>query len=180
MMEWKWSTYSVIALLLFFASSASADNWTNASSNTGSPQVAAISDACSAYGQLAGSVTGPGDTNGQFGSFTAGDSFEFTATGGGTGTWRIVGDPGGVQTLASGGTFPGTLTYVVPDGVTLTGAGFFVDTYTGPGDTIIGTCGEGIPSVQTPVPTLSFWSLLLMVTLLGLVGIAAFKRKQVK
>lgn len=175
----SWSTYVVATLLLFFVSSANADEWTPASSRADKPQTAAISDDCAAYGQLIGSVSGPGDTNGQFGNYTAGDSFEFIATGSGTGTWRIVGDPDGVQTLASGGTFPGTLTYTVPVGTTLTGAGFYVDSYTGPGDTIFGTCGDGIPTVQVPVPATSFWSLLVLVMLLGLVGFVAFRRMRV-
>lgn len=180
----SWSVSACVTFVLLFASIASAEEWqrsapSNAPDNP--TAVVVVSDSCANYGILEGSVTGPGSTSGQFGIFTAPDSFIFTATGSGTGTWRIVGDPGGAQTLAAGGTFPGELAYSVPEGETIEGVGFYVDTYTGEVDTITGVCVGGAPAVMPaniPVPSLSLWSKMLMVMLLGLVGFAVFRRKQ--
>jgi len=173
-----WSVYGCVAFLFLFISSANAAGWVQYSQRTAksgsgeSSKVEAVSQYCIDY-SISGSVVAAGDTNGTYGPFTDEDSFTFTATGNGTGTWRIVGDPSGVQTLASGGTFPGTLTFQVPLGQTQDGVGFYVDSYTGEGDTISGTCN----GVSRAIPTLSNWSKVLMLVLLGSIGFAVFRRK---
>lgn len=133
------------------------------------------SDFCANY-NISGQATAPGDTSGTFGTMGAGDAFTFTATGNGTGTWRIVADPNGITTYTPGGTFPGTLTYEVTAGA-VPGIGFYVDSYTGAGDTISGSCGD---AVSAPIPSLSFWSRILVVVLIGLIGFAAFQRKRLR
>jgi hypothetical protein len=134
------------------------------------------SDFCNSY-NISGPVSGPGSTNGTFGDVLAGDTFTFNATGNGTGTWRIVGDGGGIITYTSGGTFPGTLSYTFPADETGIGIGFYVDTYTGNGDTISSFCGDG---EAVGVPTMTSWSQILMVALLGLLGLAAFRYARLK
>jgi len=126
---------------------------------------------CNSY-NISGTIEGPGSTSGNFGDVLAGDTFRFTTTGNGTGTWRIVGDPEGGITYISGGTFPGTLSYTFPADETGIGIGFYVDTYTGNGDTISGTCGDGEAS---GIPAMASWSQILMIALLGLFGLAAFR-----
>lgn len=135
----------------------------------------AVSGSCSNY-FISGQVTQANDTNGSYGSFAVGDTFTFIATGNGTGTWRVVGDPEGSITYASGGAFPGTLIYTIPAGQSADGIGmgFYVDSYTGEGDTITGSCGEPSRSV----PALGFWTRMLLVLSLGLAALAVFRRKQ--
>ena len=162
----------VIVLLLIVSSPLGADEWLQGGPKTN--QSATVSDACANYAPFSGPVSGPGSTLGRIDTFTAGDYFVFTATGNGTGSWRIVGEPSGTTTLASGGTFPGTLVYEYEEGVSTLGVGYFVDTYTGPDDTIFGECGFAPPNV----PTLSEWSLVLMAALLGFVGVAVFRRRR--
>ena len=174
----SWSVTGFVALLLLFTSAVNAGEWGLAESEPGDPKSTILASAfCESY-NISGSATVPGDTNGTFGTMEAGDTFTFTATGNGTGTWRIVGDPSGNPTYTPGGTFPGTLIYVVPaSGQIATGMGFYVDSHTGTGDTISGTCGG---AASAPVPSLSFWSRILVVVLIGLIGFAAFRRKRVR
>lgn len=177
----SWLTTGFSAVLLLFVSAANAAEWgqqgvhrVEQSGQTPSKSKLMASDFCNSY-SISGEVTGPGDTSGNYGDVTAGDTFTFTATGGGTGTWRIVGDPGGSITYASGGVFPGTLTYQVTADALDVGVGYYVDTYTGESSTISSTCGDG-PTVG--VPSMSSWSLILMVFLLGVVGFSLYRRKQ--
>lgn len=172
----SWSVASLVAMLLLFTSAVNADEWGPGGSDSNDPISRPLASAFCAEYNISGQVSGPGDTNGNFGDMEEGDTFTFIATGNGTGTWRIVADPDGSQTFASGGAFPGTLTYVVPaGGLTGLGLGFYVDSYTGPGDTISGTCGD---AESAPVPSLSFWSRILVVFIIGLIGFAAFQRKR--
>ena len=138
----SWSVTGFVALLLLFTSAVNAADWGLTESEPGdSKSTILASEFCENY-NVSGPVTTPGSTNGSFGAMEAGDTFTFTATGNGTGTWRIVGDPSGDPTYTAGGVFPGTLTYVVPAGGQIAdGMGFYVDSYTGEGDTISGSCG---------------------------------------
>ena len=172
------SITGLTTLLLLTTTGLHADGWGQGIQKSGKAGSAdnkteAVSESCSNY-FISGQVTESGNTSGNFGSFTAGDTFTFIATGNGTGTWRVVGDPGGIITYASGGAFPGTLVYTIPAGQSADGMGFYVDSYTGEGDTITGSCGEPSRSV----PTLAFWTRMLLVLSLGLAAIAVFRRKQ--
>lgn len=170
------SVAGFVAMLLLFTSEVSAGEWGLADSGSNNPKSTILASAFCANYNISGPVSGPGDIGGSDGAMEAGDTFTFTATGNGTGTWRIVGDPSGIVTYTPGGTFPGTLTYEVPaGGQTAAGIGFYVDSYTGAGDTISASCGD---AVSAPVPSLSFWSRILVVMLIGLVGFAAFRRKR--
>jgi len=165
---------ATVPLLLASTLSAGPDAWSQTStSSVRAPEY--FSTFCESYGILSGSVNAPGATNGRYGTPSPGERFTFTATGVGTGTWRIVGDSAGAQTLASGGTFPGTLTFTVPPSLPVTGVGFYVDTYTGNGDTISGTCQE---TSSVDVPALSGWSQLALVLLLGSLGFVAFRLRR--
>jgi len=173
-----WSVTGFVATLLLFTSAVNAAEWGLAESEPGDPKSTILASAfCESY-NISGPATVPGDTSGTFGAMEAGDTFTFTATGNGTGTWRIVGSPSGDPTYTAGGTFPGTLTYVVPaGGLTTDGMGYYVDSYTGTGDTISGSCGD---AASAPVPSLSFWSRILVVVFIGLFGFAAFQRKRLR
>ena len=182
------SVTGLAALLFLFTSAVSAGEWGQEVQRPerfepiDSKSKVKASVYCANY-NISGQATAPGDTSGDFGTMEAGDTFTFTATGNGTGTWRIVGDPSGVPTYTPGGTFPGTLTYVVPaGGQTADGMGFYVDSYTGAGDTISGSCGDAVSALvpSAPVPSLSFWSRILVVVLIGLIGFAAFQRKRLR
>ena len=119
---------------------------------------------CRSYG-FEGFVLEAGDTEGAFFIAKAGERFIFTATGNGDGSWRIVGDPFGDLTYVDGGTFPGTLEYIVPEGgYAGPGIGFYVDAYTGTGDTISGTCVADLH----PVPLLPSWALWMLAGIAGL------------
>lgn len=173
------SVCGLFAMSFLLMSSANATGWGQnpqrlaQSGTTSPPSKVMASQPCTSY-SINDNIDSAGDTWGFVQGFTGGDFFTFTATGNGTGTWRIVGDGGGAQTLASGGTFPGTLTFEVPTGQVQPGVGYYVDSYSGTGDTITASCGS---SPHIPIPTQSTWSLLLMVMLLGLIGFAAFRRK---
>ncbi len=136
-------------------------------------QPAAASSFCASY-RIAGAVSAAGNTNGALGTLTEGETFTFTATGAGTGTWRVVGDGGGVTTLLAGGTFPGTLSYTFHAPQIGPGVGFFVDSYTGTGDTITASCS----AAPVPVPTLAEWSQIALVLLVGLLGLAAIRQRR--
>lgn len=173
-----WSVTGFVATLLLFTSTVNAAEWGLAESEPGDPKSTILaSEFCENY-NISGPATVPGDTSGNFGTMEPGDTFTFTATGNGTGTWRIVGDSDGDPTYTSGGTFPGTLTYVVPaSGQMAAGIGYYVDSYTGTGDTISGSCGD---AASAPIPSLSFWSRILVVVFIGLFGFAAFQRKRLR
>ena len=179
------SVTGLVALLFLFTSAVSAGEWgqevqrLEKSGPIDTKSKVMASEFCANY-NISGPATVPGDTSGSFGAMEAGDTFTFTATGNGTGTWRIVGEPDGTPTYTPGGTFPGTLTYVVPAGGQLPGGmGYYVDSYTGAGDTISGSCGDAlVPSA--PVPSLSFWSRILGVGLIGVIGFAALQRKRLR
>lgn len=174
----SWTVAATTMLLFLLASSANAAGWGQSlrqvekAGSTNKIQ-AVISNDCANY-YVTGNVTAPGNTNGDYGTWNPGDTFTFTATGNGTGSWRIVGDPSGSITYVSGGTFPGTLSLVVPGGGIGDGVGFYVDSYTGEGDTITGTCGM---AQAAPIPASSQWNRILLILLLGLVGLAAFRRR---
>ena len=171
---YPWSVTGFVTTFLLFTSAVSASEWGEPGDSN---STILASDFCANY-NISGPATSPGSTSGDFGTMEAGDTFTFTATGNGTGTWRIVGGPDGNPTFASGGTFPGTLTYEVPpSGPVTDGMGFFVDTYTGEGDTISGSSGD---DVSAPVPSLSSWSRILAVVLIGLFGFAAFQRRRLR
>ena len=178
-----WSVTGFFATLLLFTSAVNAGEWGLAQSEPDNPiSIISASAFCENY-NLTGGATGPGDTSGDFGTMEPGDTFTFTATGNGTGTWRIVGDSSGDPTYTPGGTFPGTLTYEVPaSGQVAAGIGFYVDSYTGAGDTISGSCGDSASALSpsAPIPSLSFWSRILVVVLIGLFGFAAFQRKRLR
>ncbi len=182
------SVTSLVALLFLFSSAVSAGEWGQEVQRPekfepiDSKSKVMASTFCTTY-SISGPVTAPGDTSGDFGAMEAGDTFTFTATGNGTGTWRIVGNPEGDLTYTPGGTFPGTLTYEVPaGGLTDGGMGYYVDSYTGTGDTISGSCGDAVSALvpSAPIPSLSFWSRILVVVLIGLIGFAAFQRKRLR
>ena len=132
-----WLKAILSAVWLLVASTVWAD-----AEHAGSTQqfLESSSEFCASYAPFSWTVTRQGDTAGRYGTAVPGDKFTFAATGNGTGTWRIVNDESGTSTLAAGGVFPGSLTYTVPVGGTVTGMGFFVDTYAGSGDTISGSC----------------------------------------
>ena len=107
-------------------------------------------------------------TNGRVGTFAAGESVTMTATLGTAsgGTFRIVGDRGGVNTLAGPWSIPGTLTFVSTGALpgSSIGVGYFIDTATG------GAVNSNIRSscAAAQVPTTSSSALVLLVTLLTL------------
>lgn len=176
-----WSKPGLLVLLLSFASAVGAGGWGQSQQGlekSGSPDSKSkvmVSEFCSSY-VTSGDFNVAGATNGNYGTADAGDTFTFTATGNGTGSWRIVGDSTGDPTYVSGGTFPGTLTYVVPaGGLTAAGIGFYVDAYEGPGDSITGSCAGGPADA---VPSLSFWGQVLVFVLIGSFGLVAFRRKR--
>lgn len=166
----RWSLAIVAAVPLLVASTG----WAATADGGWTRQFLKISAFCANYAPLSGNVTGPGSTSGRVGTPAPGDRFHFVATGSGTGTWRIVGEPTGVTTLASGGVFPGTLNYEVPASPIPPGVGFYVDTYAGNGDTITGMC----TGPANGIPALSGWAQIGLVMLLGLFGFAAYRLRR--
>jgi hypothetical protein len=166
------ATFAVL-LAPAIGADTSGDGWTPVSGAIGN-SIEASSAFCRGYAPFSGIVIGPGSTNGKTGGSAPGEKFTLTATGVGIGTWRIVSDPTGATTLASGGVFPGTLTYTVPASPIPAGVGFYVDTYVGNGDTISGFCETNPPEI----PALSGWSQLALVMLLGSLGFVAFRLRR--
>jgi hypothetical protein len=129
---------------------------------------AAPVDVCRQLQSLSQTGLVASDTNGRIGTLAAGESVTMTATLGTAsgGTFRIVGDPGGVNTLAGPSSIPGTLTFVSTGALpgSSIGVGYFIDTATG------GTVNINVRSSCTAVqvPTTSSGALVLLVTLLSL------------
>ena len=93
----------------------------------------AASSICSQFGLLSQSFTAaPGATAGLQGTPFAGEVFKITASGPGSGIFRIVPDPTGSMTLAGPASVPATLTYTVPTNPTTGfGVGFYFDSGSG-------------------------------------------------
>lgn len=114
-------------------------------------------------------------TNGNFGTLNAGAVVTMTTTLGTatTGTFRIVGDPGGVVTLAGPATIPSTLTYVgtgtLPAGSV--GVGYYIDTSNGTVN-ITASCAYS----SEPVPTLSTYALFATMLLLATFAVWRLRR----
>ncbi len=147
-------------------------------------QPAAASDCLALNAQLVSSSNQPANSSvlGQNGTFAVGDRITLTATlpvGTTAGAFRIVGDPGGVVTLAGPANAPATLVYSVtgPLPAGSVGIGVRIDAVTGQSVTIQGSC------VNVPA-TVPAWSLLSAVTTGGAVALiglmAGFRRSRRK
>lgn len=141
-----------------------AQGWTH--SNAGA-------DVCARLPGLSASGLGVGHTNGDVGTLGAGESVTMTASLGtaASGSFRIVGDPGGVNTLAGPSAIPGTLTFTSNGTLpgTSIGVGYFIDAANG------GTVNIAVTSscVLQPVPTTSTNTLLIIAACLALGGVTA-------
>ncbi len=140
----------------------------------GPPDVCLLLPALSAAGRVTG------NTNGDFGTLGAGQSVTMSATLGTatSGTFRIVGDPGGVNTLAGPSGIPGTLTFTSNGKLpgTSVGVGYFIDAANGGTVNITVTSSCALSSV--PIPTTSPSALLVMAACLALGGlIVLFQRR---
>ena len=134
-------------------------------------------DVCSRLPGLGETGLVAGNTSGEGGSFAAGESLTMTATLGTAtgGTFRIVGDPGGVNTLAGPSSIPGTLTFVSSGALpgSSIGVGYFIDNAFG------GTVDITVRSfcVPVPVPATSITTLPLLALLLGLGSVIILIRR---
>ena len=128
----------------------------------------------------AGDIEGVGGTNGQFGSFSHGDVITVTVglAGASSASFRIVGDPSGLVTLAGPSTVPGTLTYTVtgslPSGSG--GIGYYIDSVNGQAVTVGGSCRDA----PRTVPAWTAGVGLGVSMALGLIGLAAWRRRTTK
>lgn len=122
--------------------------------------------ACGQMSAISGAAAGAGATNGITGIFLPGDSVTIAATLGTAtaATFRIVGEPAGVVTLAGPAAVPGTLSYTVtgpllPPAI---GIGYYIDTANGTVN-ITASC----VNVPIQVPTTSNWALAVIALLLA-------------
>jgi hypothetical protein len=142
------------------------DPWSRAGARASAPP---SGDVCSQLPGLSATGLLAGDTNGDFGTLAAGESVTMTATLGtaGSGSFRIVGDPGGVDTLAGPASIPGTLTFVsngaLPGGSV--GVGYFIDTAAG-GTVDIAVKSSCVPA-QVPATSVSTLALIAALITLG-------------
>ncbi len=138
------------------------------------PALTAASSACSSFSGLSGDYTiDAGSTNGEYGAPQPGEKFTLTFSGSGSGSFRVVGDPGGTVTLAGPAGAPGTLTYTAGSSPApgTVGVGFFFDSGSG-ALTLQASC----VSPSHPAPALGARGLALLCALLALGG-AAFVRR---
>ena len=127
-----------------------------------------INSVCAQFPGISTTATAaPGLTNGIIGTPAVGDVYTVSVSGAGSGTFRIVGDPGGTVTYAGPATAPATLTYAVtslPPPVGAAGVGFFFDAGSGT-VTVTARCQR-----VSNVPGLSGWGVALLA--LGLLAVA--------
>lgn len=144
-------------------------------------QAEGISGACAVFSAAVPPATGltTGSTNGEVGTFNAGDYVTISATLGTatSGTFTIVSNDTGTPVLAGPRSIPGTLNYLVtgplPPGSI--GIGYFIDSATGGTVNISATsCG-----LEPTVPTTSRVGLFVMASLLFLIGLLAARRSRV-
>jgi hypothetical protein len=140
------------------------------------PSQAAASDVCVAFSNLSGDYTvSPGSTGGDYGAPQAGERFTVTFSGSGSGSFRMVGDPGGTVTLSGPTNAPGTLTYIA-GGSPVSGAvgvGFYFDSGSG-SLTLQASC----TFTTHPAPALGARGLALLGALLALAGMATSRRSR--
>lgn len=136
------------------------------------------SDVCLQLPALSANGLDTGDTNGDFGRLAAGESVTMTATLGtaASGTFRIVGDPVGTNTLAGPSGIPGTLTFTSTGTLpgTSVGVGWFIDAANG------GTVNIAVSSscIIPTIPTTSTSTLLIMAVCLALGGLIVLSRRR--
>lgn len=141
------------------------------------PSATSASTPCTEISSISGDYDlGEGNyTNGIFGTPQAGERFRFTFSGAGSGSFRIVGDPGGVVTLAGPTAAPGTLVYTA--GTTFpsnaVGVGFFFDSGQG-----IVTLSASCLANARPAPALGAPALALLGGLIALAGACLARRRR--
>jgi hypothetical protein len=140
------------------------------------PSLAATSGVCASFSTLSGDyAVGPGATNGVYGTPDPGEKFTVTFSGSGSGSFRIVGDPGGTVTLSGPANAPGTLTYIVGGSPTgAPGVGFYFDSGSG-SLTLQASC---LSPTTRPAPALGARALALLGALLALAGIGFARRSR--
>ncbi|MBN1967162.1 MAG: hypothetical protein JW910_21085 [Anaerolineae bacterium] len=113
----------------------------------GSRPAEAASLACSNYAMMSGTYDALMFTNGMFGPFEAGETYTISATLGTAtaATIRLVGDPGGVVTLAGPAAVPVTFTYTMPETGQPGGIGFYIDATNGTVEIVAG-CVPAAPA----------------------------------
>lgn len=154
------------AMLVIGAAAAQAQSqvWPSFGGQGGSP--------CATFGTISETFTAAaGATNGIVGTPQPGETYTVTVTGPGTGTFRIVGDGGGVVTYAGPTSVPGSLSVTFTGGPApgAIGVGYFFDTGAGT-VTLTATC-----SVFQSVPANDRTALVLLVVLGGLAGLIALR-----
>jgi hypothetical protein len=133
-------------------------------------------DVCATIGSLSQTGLTTGSTNGIVGATLAQGEIITMSTTLGTatgGTFRIVADSGGVNTLAGPSPIPGTLRFSgVPLPPGSQGIGFFIDSATG------GTVNLTASCALQSIPTLSENMLMALGALLLLAGAAVLVRRR--
>lgn len=136
------------------------------------PASPALSSVCTSFATLSTTTTaGANLTNGNFGTPEPGETYLLSVSGPGTGSFRMVGDPGGTVTYAGPAAVPGTISYTVTNPtppVGASGIGFYFDS--GAGTVTITASCSAIP--LAPTPTISVWGMAILALLLALGGIA--------
>jgi hypothetical protein len=168
---------AVIAAVLAVSVGAQTKTWQGPHGNT-NVKPAAV-DVCSLMPGLSTGGLVTGNTNGDFGTLAAGESVTMTATLGTAtgGTFRIVGDPSGTNTLAGPSGIPGSLTFTSNGTLpgTSVGVGYFIDSAVG------GTVNISVTSVcggSANIPTTSQSNLLVLAALLAICGAAVLIRRR--
>ena len=132
------------------------------------PAAASESATCAFFSSISGTFDiGPGATNGIPVLPSAGERFTISVAGPGSGSFRIVGDAGGLITFAGPANVPATLSYVATSSLPANtqGVGFYFDSGQG-SVTLTASCQEAI----SPAPALGGRGMLLLGALLALVG----------
>jgi hypothetical protein len=140
------------------------------------PSQTAASDVCLNFSTLSGDYeVGAGATNGTYGTPLPGERFTVSFSGSGTGSFRVVGDPGGTVTLSGPATAPGTLTYIA-GGSPVSGAvgvGFYFDSGSG---TL--TLQASCLGTMHPAPALGTRGFAVLSALLALAGAVSVRRSR--
>lgn len=107
-----------------------------------------------------------------------GETYVVNVSGPGTGSFRIVGDSGGVITYAGPTSVPGSLSFTVttPPSPSAEGVGYYFDSGAG-SVTLVASCTA---AAAAATPAIGMWGMIALCLLLALVGMGFVSTKRIR
>ena len=165
----------VLAGMLIASSAALASSQWKSGTRPAAPTA---SNVCNSFSGISRTFTAvAGATNGIPGTPLVGETYVVSVSGPGSGSFRIVGDSGGVITYAGPASVPASLSFTVtvPPSPTAEGVGFYFDSGSG-SVTLVASC----TAAATAAPAIGMWGMAALCALLALVGAGFVATKRIR